>query len=493
LSLIIRIQLFLTEEVRVKEYRQFINGALVTSHSNDKIEVENPYTGKIMALAPQGDAVDAQAALEAAKNSQDAWAAQPAAARAAFLNKMADVIREHRIDLARTLASEQAKVLPLAQVEVDFTADYFDYYAGWARIYEGEIIQSDRPKEDMLLFRQPIGVVAGICPWNFPLFVMARKVAPALLTGNTIVIKPSSETPATTLAFAELTATIGLPPGVLNIISGKGSTLGETLVRSPITGMVSLTGSVGAGTKIIAASAENITKCSLELGGKAPAIVFADADIDLAVKAVVASRVIFSGQVCNCAERVYVQQEVAEEFTAKLVDAMKAVTYDDPFADPAPDMSCQVSLDQLNKIEAMVNRAGEAGAEALCGGKKADMATGYFFEPTVLTGCRQADEIVQQEVFGPVLPVLTFSDIDEAVNLANDCEFGLTSSIYTSNINTTFEAINRLKFGETYVNRENFEGMQGFHAGWRKSGIGGADGKHGLYEYLQTHIAYIQR
>lgn len=478
----------------MKEYKQFINGALVSSHSTDKIEVENPYTREIMALAPQGDAADAQAALDAARNSQDAWAAMPASGRASFLNKMADVIRKNRIELATTLAGEQAKVLPLAQIEVDFTADYFDYYAGWARIYEGEIIQSDRPNEEMLLYRQPIGVIAGICPWNFPLFVMARKVAPALLAGNTIVIKPSSETPATTLAFAELAASIeDLPPGVLNIISGKGSTLGETLVRSPVTGMVTLTGSVEAGSRIIAATAENITKCSLELGGKAPAIVCADADIDLAVKAVVASRVIFSGQVCNCAERVYVDQVVAEEFTAKLVEAMKAVTYDDPFADPVPDMSSQVSEDQRDKIEAMVERAKQVGAEVLCGGKRADMDKGYFFEPTVLGGCKQDSEMVQQEVFGPVLPVLTFSDFDEAISLANDCEYGLTSSIYTKDIGKTFEAINRLKFGETYVNRENFEAMQGFHAGWRKSGIGGADGKHGLYEYLQTHLAYIQR
>ena len=477
----------------MKEYRQFINGELVASHSTEMIEVENPYTGEIMAHAPQGDEVDANQALEAAAKAQATWAAQPASARAGFLNKLAGAIRENRVELAKALASAQAKVLPLAQVEIDFTADYFDYYAGWARIYEGEIIQSDRPNEDMLLYRQPIGVIAGICPWNFPVFVMARKVAPALLTGNTVVIKPSSETPATTLAFAELAAGLDLPAGVLNIISGKGSTLGETLVRSPLTGMVTLTGSVEAGTKIIAATAENITKCSLELGGKAPAIVCADADIDLAVKAVVASRVIFSGQVCNCAERVYVEQEIADEFTTKLVEAMKGVTYDDPFADPTPDMSCQVSLDQLNKIEAMVERAKQAGAEVLCGGGKPDKSPGHFYEPTVLAGCKQDDEIVRKEVFGPVLPVLTFSDFDEAIELANDCEYGLTSSIYTNDVKKTFAAINRLKFGETYVNRENFEAMQGFHAGWRKSGIGGADGKHGLYEYLQTHVAYIQR
>lgn len=477
----------------MKEYKQFINGSLVASNSKDTIEVEEPYTGEIMALAPQGDEVDAQKALDAAQKAQDSWAAQPAVYRASFLQKMAAAIRKNRIELAKTLAREQAKVLPLAQVEIDFTADYFDYYAGWARIYEGEIIQSDRPNEDMLLYRQPIGVIAGICPWNFPVFVMARKVAPALLTGNTIVVKPSSETPATTLAFAELAADLDIPAGVLNIISGKGATLGETLVRSPITGMVTLTGSVGAGTKIIAATAENITKCSLELGGKAPAIVCSDADIDLAVKAVVASRVIFSGQVCNCAERVYVQKDIAAEFTAKLVEAMEAVTYDDPFAEPTPDMSSQVSLDQLTKIEAMVERAKAGGGEILCGGKKAEMDQGYFYEPTVLVGCKQDSEIVQQEVFGPVLPVLEFSDLDEAINLANDCEYGLTSSIYTASISHAFAAINRLKFGETYVNRENFEAMQGFHAGWRKSGIGGADGKHGLYEYLQTHVAYIQR
>ncbi len=475
------------------QYQQFINGSLVASHSREIIEVENPYSGEIIAQAPQGDAVDGEQALHAAQNAQDGWAALPAVTRASYLQKIAEIIRKNRVELARLLASEQAKVLPLAQIEIDFTADYFDYYAGWARIYEGEIIQSDRPNENIFLFRQPLGVVVGICPWNFPFFVMARKVAPALLTGNTIVIKPSSETPATTLEFARLIADLDLPAGVLNIVSGRGSTLGETLVRSPITGMVTLTGSVEAGTKIIAATAENITKCSLELGGKAPAIVCADADLDLAVKAVVASRVIFSGQVCNCAERVYVEKKIEQQFIEKLTNAMRAVTSGDPFAEPTPDMSSQVSRDQLDKIAAMVDRAQQAGAESLCGGKTVDMGTGYFFEPTVLTDCRQDSEIVQKEVFGPVLPVLSFTDFDEAITLANDCEYGLTSSIYTKDLSKALEAVNRLKFGETYVNRENFEAMQGFHAGWRKSGIGGADGKHGLYEYLQSHVAYIQR
>ena len=477
----------------MKTYQQFINGEFRDSSSNEVFEVLNPFTEQVISTAPKGGAADAEAALAAATAAQTAWAARPASERAGYLKQMAAVIRANRVELARVLMEEQAKVSSLAQVEIDFTADYFDYYAGWARIYEGEIIQSDRPKENILLFRQPIGVVVGICPWNFPFFVMARKVAPALLTGNTIVVKPSSETPNSTFEFAKLVAQLDLPKGVLNIVSGGGGTLGNALVKSPLTGMVSLTGSVEAGQKIIAATAENITKTSLELGGKAPAIVCADADLDLAVKAIVASRVIFSGQVCNCAERVYVDDKVAGEFLDKLTKAMAAVSYGDPAADPNPDMSCQVSLDQLEKVEAMVERAKQDGAEVLTGGSRPnDTSHGYFYQPTLLANCRQDMEIMRQEIFGPALPVMTVSGLDEAIAMANDCEFGLTSSIFTNNIGSVMRACNELKYGETYVNREHFEGMQGFHAGWRKSGIGGADGKHGLYEYLQSHVVYIQ-
>lgn len=477
----------------MKTYQQYINGEFRGSHSKGQIEVLNPFKEEVIALAPNGDAEDAVAALEAAEKSQPAWAAKSVAERAGYLKKMAEVIRANRVELAKTLTEEQSKVSGLAQVEIDATAEYFDYYAGWARKIEGEIIQSDRDKENILLFRQPIGVIVGICPWNFPFFVMARKVAPALLTGSAIVIKPSSETPNTTFEFARLVHQLGLPKGVLNFVSGSGSTLGNALVKSPVTGMVTLTGSVEAGQRVIEATAPNITKTSLELGGKAPAIVCADADLDLAVKAIVASRVIFSGQVCNCAERVYVDAAVADEFMDKLAKAMSEVTYGDPFADPNPNMSCQISADQLEKIEAMVNRARAAGVEVLVGGERPnDVETGFFYKPTLLANCTQDMEIMRQEIFGPVLPVMKVADIDEAIALANDCEYGLTSSIFTKDIGLMMRACNELKFGETYVNREHFEAMQGFHAGWRKSGIGGADGKHGLYEYLQTHVAYIQ-
>ncbi|WP_419785915.1 aldehyde dehydrogenase [Pseudodesulfovibrio sp.] len=477
----------------MKEYQQFINGEFCDSISGDRIEVINPFTEKVVSSVPKGNAADAEVALNAAYDSQKAWAARPCAERASYLKQMAELIRANRVELAKILAEEQAKILPLAQVEIDATAEYFDYYAGWARKYEGEVISSDRATENIILYRQPIGVVVGICPWNFPFFVMARKIAPALLTGCTIILKPSSETPNTTFAFAKLVAGLGLPAGVLNFVSGSGSTLGDTLVRSPKVGLVTLTGSVETGQRIITASAENITKTSLELGGKAPVIVCADCDMDLTVNAVVASRIIFSGQVCNCAERVYVEAPVYDEFMDKLGKAMAAVTYGDPFADPAPSMSCQINQSQLEKVGGMVDRAKAAGAEVVVGGSRPeDMPTGFFYKPTLLAGCTQDMEIIQKEIFGPVLPVVKVDDFDQALDYSNDCEYGLTSSIFTNDYRKMMRAMNELKFGETYVNREHFEAIQGFHAGWRKSGIGGADGKHGLYEYLQTHVTYIQ-
>ena len=476
----------------METYQQYINGAFCNSRSNEWIEVENPFTGEMISRVPKGNAQDASDALEAAKKAQAAWEKRTVSDRAGYLKQMAALIRANRLELGRTLVSEQAKILPLAQVEIDVTADYFDYYAGWAKIYEGEIINSDRLNENIFLFRKPIGVVVGICPWNFPFFVMARKVAPAILTGCPIVIKPSSTTPNTTLAFAKLVASLDLPKGVLNFVTGSGATMGNALVEHPVTDMVSLTGSVEAGQEIIRASADKVMKVSLELGGKAPAVVFADADLDLAVKGVVDSRVIFSGQVCNCAERAYVHRSVFEPFMEKLTAAMKAVKYGDPFADPAPNMSSQVDKVQQQKIDSMVKRAVAEGVEVVIGGKIPETKTGHFYEPTLLRNVRQDMEIARKEIFGPVLPVMPFDDYEEAITLANDCEYGLTSSVFTTNINTVMRAVKDLKFGETYVNREHFEAMQGFHAGWRKSGIGGADGRYGLMEYLQTQVAYIQ-
>lgn len=475
----------------MKELKMFIDGKFVENKSGKWINVLNPATEEVVSRQPEGTIEDTKAAIDAAEKAQDQWSKLPAVERASYLIKIAAGIRKREQELTDIIIKEGGKTYGLANTEVNFTADYLEYMAGWARRYEGEIIQSDRPHENIFLFKKPIGVTTGILPWNFPFFLVARKAAPALVTGNTIIVKPSQLTPENAYVFAQIVEEVGLPKGVFNLVNGRGSVIGHELSSNPKVGMVSLTGSVGAGIQTMEAAAKNVIKVSLELGGKAPAIVMEDADLDLAVKSIVASRVINTGQVCNCAERVYVHKNIKDAFIKKVVEAMKAVTFGDTAKTKDLDMGPLIEANALKSMEEKVANAIQQGAKLECGGKRVG-DKGYFFEPTVLSEVTQKMDIIQEETFGPVLPIVEFSDVDQAIEWANDCEYGLTSSIYTQNLDMTFKLVRALKFGETYVNRENFEAMQGFHAGWRKSGIGGADGKHGLEEYLQTHVVYLE-
>ena len=475
----------------MKTYQMYIDGQFVTSTSGQFFDVINPATEEVIASVTKGTVEETRAAIDAADKAQNAWEQLPAIERAGYLRKIAHGIRERTEEIARVISSEMGKTLPLARVEVNFTADYIDYMAEWARRYEGEILQSDRSNEHIFIYKKAIGVTTGILPWNFPFFLIARKMAPALVTGNTIVVKPSVDSPINAILFAEIVHSSGLPKGVFNLVHGAGGEIGQELAGNPKVGLVSLTGSEPAGRKVMEAASRNITKVNLELGGKAPAIVLADANLDLAAKAIVASRIINSGQVCNCAERIYVQREVKEVFTQKLVELMKKVRLGNPLEDETLDMGPMVNKQGQLHAQAMVDEAIKAGGRCLLGGHSVK-GKGYYFEPTIIDNVTNDMAILRQEIFAPVIPIATFETIDEVIELANDCEYGLTSSIYTQNINKAMKLISRLKFGETYVNRENFEAMQGFHAGWRKSGIGGADGKHGLEEYLHTHVVYLQ-
>jgi lactaldehyde dehydrogenase/glycolaldehyde dehydrogenase len=472
----------------IRQYKMLIDGEFIGSKA--MLPVINPATEEVISEVPAATPEQVNEAVLAAERAQVEWARLPAIRRAQYLREIAAAIRAKKAMLAHTIVEEQGKILALAEVEVDFSADYLDYMAEFARRYEGEIVQSDRPGENILVFKAPIGVVAGILPWNFPFFLIVRKMAPALVTGNTIVIKPSGETPNNACEFAKIVAESSLPKGVFNLVTGKGSVIGTALAGHPKVGMVSLTGSVDAGVAVMRAAAPNITKVSLELGGKAPAVVMADADLDLAVKAIRDSRIINTGQVCNCAERVYVHESIADEFAVLMTEAMRKTVAGDPFA-AGVEMGPLVSQAQLRNVEAAVELAVKDGAQIAVGGQRDDRGKGYYYQPTVLTRCRQEMDIMRQEIFGPVLPIATFNDLDEAIAMANDCEYGLTSSIFTRSLDAAMRAANELKFGETYVNREHFEAMQGFHAGWRKSGIGGADGRHGLEEFLQTHVVYM--
>lgn len=473
------------------EYMNYVNGAFLASSGTQMIEVQNPSTGEFFAAVPDSTTDDVDRAVQAAKSAQPAWEKLPPQARAVYLRKIAAAIRDNVASIARTITQEQGKPLSLAQTEVCFAADYMDYMAEWARRIEGEIITSDRPNETIMLFRKPIGVTAGILPWNFPFFLIARKLAPALVTGNTIVIKSSEETPLNACMFASLLEQADVPPGVINILSGRGAGAGDALTRHGDVGLISFTGSVETGSRIMQTAAKNLTRVNLELGGKAPAIVLADADVKLAAKAVYDSRMLNSGQLCNCAERIYVDRKVADEFTDEIVNHMRATTFGDPLGNGDVMIGPLINQSARDKVARLVDGARRDGAEALVGGNIADMK-GWHFEPTVLANCSGSMDIMQQEIFGPVIPIQQIDGVDEGISLANDSEYGLTSSIYTSNLASAHQAMRELRFGETYINRENFEAIQGFHAGRRKSGIGGADGKHGLYEYTETHVVYLQ-
>ncbi len=469
----------------------YIDGRFVSDAAAARIEVTNPATQDVVGDIENSSAATVDAAVAAARKAQPAWEKLPAIARANHLRAISAKIREHKTRIAELITREQGKTLDLAEVEVAFTADYMDYMAEWARRLEGEVITSDRPTESIFLMRRPIGVTAGILPWNFPFFLIARKLAPALVTGNTIVIKPSEETPLNAYEFAKLVAETDLPAGVFNLVFGGGATGGALSAHTGID-LVSFTGSVETGTRIMQAAATNLTRVNLELGGKAPVIVLNKANLDVAVPAVHASRIANTGQLCNCAERIYVQRKIADEFTTRLTQAMKNTRYGNPLVTRELDMGPLISKAHLAKVAGFVDRARGEGAEVVTGGRIAGRDAGNHYEPTVLVNCSADMEIMRKEVFGPVLPIQIVDELDEAIALANDSEYGLTSSIFSDDINEVMRATRELRFGETYVNREHFEAMQGFHAGRRKSGIGGADGKHGLLEFTETHIVYLQ-
>ena len=475
----------------MKDLQMYINGRFCESRSGKWIEVLNPSTEEVISRQPDGTLEDVQEAIDAAEAAQPAWAAIPAAERAVYLHKMADGIRANFDKFQEILVREQGKTQALAGVEVGVTATYFDYMAEFARRIEGEIIQSDNRGETMMLFKEPIGVAAGILPWNFPFFLIARKAGAALIAGCTIVLKPSQLTPENCTEFCKIVHETGLPAGVFNVVTGKGSLVGNAMASSPKVGIVSLTGSVGAGEKIMEAAAPNITKVSLELGGKAPAIVFPDADLELAAQAIFESRIGNNGQICNNAERLYVHKDVKEKLTALLLEKFQNVKVGNPAVMKDAEMGPLVEQRALDSVTAKVENAIKQGAKVLCGGHRIG-DKGYFYAPTLLDNVTQDFDIVHEETFGPVLPIIEFENIDTVIKWANDVEYGLASSVFTKSIDIATRICRELKFGETYINRWHFEAIQGFHAGVKKSGIGGADGKHGVEEYLTTHVVYLQ-
>ena len=355
---------------------------------------------------------------------------------------------------------------------------------------KGRVLQNSIANETIQIINKPIGVTAGIVPWNAPILVLMRKVIPAIVTGCSVVIKPSEETTLLTLRLAELFRASTIPAGLIQIVPGTGETVGTQLASHKDIQLISLTGSMRAGKSVYENAAQTVKKVNLELGGNAPVIVTSNADLDKAVNYIVTARINNAGQVCTCPERIFVHEDVHDDFLNKVTSKMKNLTVGDPF-DENTDYGAIINQKQLDSIHEKVQDAIKNGATLMTGGHQLKRH-GFFYAPTVLDNVRKDYNVFKDEIFGPVLAITTYRNFEQVIEDANDTNAGLSSYIFSENLTEVMTATERLKFGEVYANCEAEEVVNGYHAGWRESGLGGADGIHGFEEYYNTTVSYIR-
>ncbi len=477
--------------LRIKKEKMFIDGRWTESQSEETIKVINPADEQVFATVPRATREEVKHALEAAQSAQKKWEDISPVRRAKYLFSIADLIRRDRERLARILTSEQGKPLYESRLEVEGAAQNFEFYAEYARRIEGDVLPSDYDHQTIMILKLPIGVVASITPWNFPSATVARKLAPALITGNAVVTKPSSNTPLSTIELVKLADEAGLPRGVLNVVTGSGSEVGEELVTNNITGLITMTGSTEAGKKIMENASGHVAKVLLELGGKAPLIVWNDADMEWALKCAVWARFWNCGQTCICAERMYLDREIKEKFLSAFAKSVKALRIGEPQS-PGTDLGPMVSQNERKTAEDFVQRARDEGDKIIVGGSEPSrMKKGYFYEPTVIETTNQKSSLIQEEIFGPVVPVMEVDNFDTAIEYANDSIYGLASYVFTKDNGRVFKAMHRIKFGECYVNQVGPEQLQGAHTGFRQTGIGAEGSKYGLECYTQLKTCYL--
>jgi len=468
--------------------QMIVGGKAREAGSRARTEIRNPANGEVVDTVPRGDAPDADAAVEAAAAAFPAWARTAPHQRAALLQKGAALIGAHAAELATLLTREQGKPLRESSLEISRFSDILRYYAGLADKLRGEQVPLAERGKFGLVVRQPIGVCAAIVPWNYPVHLMGSKIAPALIAGNTVVVKPASTTPLTAIRCVELLNEAGLPPGVLNVVTGPGGTVGEALLTHPLVRKIAFTGETATGRHVMAVAAHEIKRVTLELGGSDAMIVCDDADLDAAAAATVINRFWNAGQTCIATKRLFVFDAVADEFLAKLVGRVERLKVGDGLAKDTR-MGPLHTARQRDEVEAMVADAVARGAQVLTGGARPDdpaCAQGHFYLPTVLERVDPQSRIAREECFGPALPVFRVADLDEAIARANDSPYGLGSSVWTADLARAQEAAARLEAGYTWVNAVQIDYDELPFGGYKQSGYGKERGTEALDYYTES-------
>jgi aldehyde dehydrogenase (NAD+) len=470
-----------------------INNEWRPSASGKTMDVINPATEEVIASVAAADATDVDAAVAAARAALSGpWAALSARERGRLVRKLADRLLERLDEVARLETLHNGKPISESRhIEIPAAAECFEYYAGWADKVVGETIPV-KGQHLTYTLREPVGVVAAIVPWNFPLLLAAWKVAPALACGNTVILKPASQTPLTAIALGEIAVDVGLPPGVLNVITGAGSSVGQAIVEHPGIDKIAFTGDTSTGKGIMRSAADTLKKITLELGGKSPNIVLADADIDAAIRGAAIGIFYGKGEVCAAGSRLLVDKAIKNEFIDKLAARAKKTVAGDPM-DPKTRFGAVSSKKQLETVLRYIESGKNEGATLVAGGNRTDIGTGkgYFVEATVFADVAPAMTISREEIFGPVLAAIDFTDVDEAIAIANASPYGLAAGVWTRDIKKAHYVARKLEAGTVWVNTYNIYDTAAPFGGYKQSGFGREMGAHALEHYTQVKTVWV--
>ena len=471
----------------------FINGEWAPSVSGHTLPVHNPATGEIIDSVPAGNAEDADRAVRSARAAFDGWRARTMAERAALQHAAASAMRTRKDEIARMLTLELGRPLAGARTEVERTAELLDYFAEEGLRLRGDIPLLNLPDERVLVVKEPVGVVVAIAPFNYPLTLLTFKLGAALITGCTVVAKPALDTPLTTLMLAELFSQVGYPPGVFNVVTGRGSEIGQALVEHPIPRKIGFTGGTAAGKRIAAAAAQTNKRLTLELGGQCPAIVCDDADLDVALSPLLRQTFDNSGQFCYRVNRMYVQRGIYDTFAERFAAAASKMVVGNGMT-PGCQLGPLVNEETWKKSEEHVRDALDKGARLLAGGARlsgAEFERGYFFPPTVLADTNHSMKIMTEETFGPVVGLMRVETLDEAIACANDTPYGLAAFVFSKNLANALRAAERCEAGSVWVNNIHRSYNQVPFGGYKESGLGREKSRYGLEEYLELKTIYL--